>query len=73
MGIKDLRIICEQKMSRAMINGNQKEILNFKNILEILKNDNCFRILDASISFNILRDLGFNTEESIKIYSDLLN
>ena len=72
MEINDLRKLCENKINEAIKTSNIKEINNLKNIHDILENDNCFKILDANIVFNILNDLGFDVNESIKIYSDLL-
>ena len=72
MEIKELRMICEQKLNKSIKEGNKKQIQSYSVINDILKNDNCFKILDVNIVFNILKDLGFDIDQSLKIYSEIL-
>ena len=65
--IEKLRIVVD----KLLISSNNKDRLNI--IKDILKDDKCFFKMDIDTAFNILNDLGFNKEESMNIYSEIID
>ena len=50
-----------------------KEKQKFELIKNILSDDDCFFKMDIDTACNIIKDLGFNKEDTIKIYKELIN
>lgn len=52
---------------------SSKEKEKYELIKTILSEDDCFFKIDADTACNIIKDLGFNKEETIEIYKELIN
>lgn len=66
--LEQLRTIVKELMEKKDSNFNKYSIIN-----DILNNDECFNELDMDTAVSILQDLGYSYEDSIKIYTYMVN
>ncbi len=66
--LEQLRTIVKDLMEKKDSNFNKYSLIN-----DILNNDECFNELDIDTAVSILQDLGYSYEDSIKIYTYMVN
>ena len=66
--LEQLRTIVKDLMEKKDSNFNKYSLIN-----DILNNDECFNELDMDTAVSILQDLGYSYEDSIKIYTYMVN
>lgn len=66
--LEQLRTIVKDLMEKKVSNFNKYSLIN-----DILNNDECFNELDMDTAVSILQDLGYSYEDSIKIYTYMVN
>lgn len=66
--LEQLRTIVKELMEKKDSNFNKYSLIN-----DILNNDECFNELDMDTAVSILQDLGYSYEDSIKIYTYMVN
>lgn len=66
--LEQLRTIVKDLMEKKDSNFNKYSLIN-----DILSNDECFNELDMDTAVSILQDLGYSYEDSIKIYTYMVN
>lgn len=69
--LQKLRQITNKLLLNEKLSQEKKHQLEL--IKHILEDDQCFFKLDITTAYNILLDLGFNKEESILIYKELIS
>ncbi len=70
--LKNLKVICATKLSRAKKLDNKNDIEKFLVINDILNTENAFNKIDMEIAINIINDLVDNFDKAKEIYLQIL-
>ena len=70
--LKNLKVICATKLSRAKKLDNKNDIEKFLVINDILNTENAFNKIDMEIAINIINDLVDNFNKAKEIYLQIL-
>lgn len=71
--ILDLHKKCNTLLLKYKNESNESKIKIYSSIKSILESDKPFNKLDAEISLNILMDLGYNYQQAIQVYSQIIS
>ncbi len=63
---------CNELILESTNNDDNDSEKLYKKVLQILKVERCFELMDAETAFNILLDLGFNQEEAMFVYKKII-
>ena len=63
---------CYAYLKKYTNEKNEDKIQMFTTISNLLEKNDSFKTMETGVAFKILKDLGFDTRQSIEIYRELI-